>query len=285
MAENNEEVKKKLIDVDEVFKKKNPGVYRLIPGFVMSYIKRVVHQDDLNEFLWKLRNKKGLEFVSGALGLFGIKYTVIDEHHLPRSGRFIFIGNHPLGGLDGMVLMDVVGKHFSELRSISNDLLLNLENMKMLFLPVNKHGRQTTEYYKLLESEFESDAQILNFPAGLCSRKIKGRIYDLEWKKSFVKKAIQHKRDIVPVYFEGRNSNFFYNLANIRKFFGIKSNIEMFYLVDEMFKQKGKKITIIVGETIPYTSLDSSKTHQEWADYIKKLVYGLKEKLSALKTA
>lgn len=263
--------------MDEIFKKKNPGVYKMLPGFVLKYIKKVVHQDEINHYLWELRDKKGLEFVSEGLRLMGIRYTVINEHNLPRSGRYIFVGNHPLGGLDGMVLMDAVGKHFSELKSISNDLLLNLENMKMLFLPVNKHGRQSTEYFKILESEFESDAQILNFPAGLCSRKIKGKIYDLEWKKSFVKKAIQHKRDIVPVYFEGRNSNFFYNLANIRKFFGIKSNIEMFYLADELFKQRGKKITMVVGETIPYTLLDSSRTHQEWADYIKQVVYNLKE--------
>jgi putative hemolysin len=269
--------KKKFIDIDEVFKKKNPRIYKMLPGFVIKYIKRVVHQDELNEALWHLKDFYGLEFVRETLDYMGIKYTVIHEDKIPRSGRYIFVGNHPLGGLDGMVLMDAVGKYLPNVKSISNDLLLNLENMRTLFLPVNKHGRQSSEYFKLLEQEFESESQILNFPAGLCSRKIKGKIIDLDWKKSFVKKAIQHKRDIVPVHFIGKNSNFFYNLANLRKFFGIKANLEMFYLVDELYKQKGKPITMIVGDIIPYSSLDSSRNHQEWADHIKKIVYQLRE--------
>jgi putative hemolysin len=277
MTDEKVEVKKQFVNIDEVFRKKNPGIYRLLPSFILNYIKKVVHQDELNDILWELRNYQGLEFVHEGLKYLGIKYTVINEENIPRSGRYIFVGNHPLGGLDGMVLMDAVGKYLPEVRSISNDILLNLENMRSLFLPVNKHGRQTTEYYKILEQEFESDAQILNFPAGLCSRKIKGEIVDLDWKKSFVKKAVQHKRDILPVYFIGRNSNFFYRLANLRKFFGIKANIEMFYLVDELYKQKGKQITMIVGKPISYKTLDSSKTHQQWADHIKKIVYELNE--------
>lgn len=277
MEVTDSENKKHFVDVDEAFKKKNPRIYKFMPAFVINYIKRIIHQDDLNELLWKYRDLYGLEFVKEVLVFLGIKYTVINEENLPTSGRHIYVANHPLGGLDGMVLMDTVGKNFPEIRSISNDLLLSLENMRSLFLPVNKHGRQTVEYFKILEKEFDSDAQILNFPAGICSRKIRGQITDLEWKKSFIKKAIQHKRDIVPIYFEGKNSNFFYRLANLRKFFGIKANLEMFFLADEMFKQKGKQITMKVGKIIPYTSLDSSKTHQEWANYIKNIVYQLNE--------
>ncbi len=271
------EIKTRFIDIDLVFKKKSPHIYRLLPSFVLNYIKKVVHQEDLNDMIWNLRNYHGLEFVKEALSYMGIKYVLINEENIPRSGRYIFVGNHPLGGVDGLVFIDAIGKYFPDVKSISNDLLLNLENMKSLFLPVNKHGRQSTEYFKLLESEFDSNTQILNFPAGLCSRKIKGQIIDLEWKKSFIKKAIQHQRDIVPVHFEGKNSNFFYRLANLRKFLGIKSNIEMFFLVDEMFKQSDKQIKMIIGKPIPYTLFDSSKTHQEWARYIKKAVYNLNE--------
>jgi putative hemolysin len=275
MREDSGIKKPPLINVDEVFKKKNPRVYRFIPGFAINYIKRIIHQDELNRCLELYKDLKGLDFLRAALEYLGIRYTVVNEEKIPRQGRYLFVANHPLGGLDGMVLMDAIGKYLPEVRSISNDLLMNLENMNNLFIPVNKHGRQTQDYFRIIEEMYESGAQIVNFPAGLCSRKNGGVIMDLDWKKSFIKKAIQHKRDIVPVYFEGKNSNFFYRLANVRKFFGVKANLEMFFLADELFKQKGKQITMIVGNPIPWQTLDKSKTHQQWADEIKKEVYKL----------
>jgi putative hemolysin len=207
----------------------------------------------------------------------GTHCDVFEVENIPESGRFIFASNHPLGGLDGMVFMDIVGRVHPNLKFIVNDLLLNIKNLEPVFIPVNKHGRQSIEYARLIEDAYASDIQILYFPAGLCSRKTKGQIIDLPWHKSFIAKAVQYKRDIIPAYFEGSNTNFFYNLANLRKSLGIKANVEMLYLVNEMYKQRGKPIKLTFGKPIPYTTFDQSKSTTEWAAYVRDVIYSMKK--------
>ncbi len=266
-----------LIDVNTIFKTKSPKLYKFIPGFILSYIKRTIHQDEINEVLRKYGHRYGLDFVSSVLEHMGIDYSIKGEGNIPLEGRYIFVSNHPLGGLDGMIFLDLLGKYHKNAKFIVNDLLLNLKNLEPVFVPVNKHGRQSAEYVRKIEELYRSDNQVLYFPAGLCSRKKKGKIKDLEWRKTFIKKAIDHKRDIVPVYFEGENSPFFYRFANMRQWIGIKTNIEMFYLPDEMFRQKGRKINVTIGKPISFTIFDKSKPYARWAEEVKGLVYSLKD--------
>ncbi len=272
------------IDVDAIFKKKNPRIYRLLPKFILSYIKRTIHQDEMNELLEKYRDKQGLEFIRHTLEHMDISYSVEGEENIPHKGRYIFVSNHPLGGLDGMVFLDIIGRHHKNVKFVVNDLLLNIKNLEPVFVPVNKHGRQSTEYVRRIEELYRSDEQILYFPAGICSRKQGNKIIDPPWRKSFIKKAIDHKRDIVPVHFEGRNSPFFYRLANLRKRLNIKANIEMFYLPDEMFKQSKRKIRVTIGNPIPWTHFDKSKSLEEWTREVKKIVYSLGDKNKVEKT-
>lgn len=267
----------KFIDLEEVIRKKNPRLLKVLPGFLIRFLKRIIYQDEINEVIRNNKPKYGLDFIAGIVKDFGTRVEVDGFENIPETGRFIFAGNHPLGGLDGIVLMNEVGKKHPNLKFIVNDLLLNLKNLEILFVPVNKHGRQSTEYARRIEETYQSDNQILYFPAGLCSRKIKGKIVDLTWHKSFIVKAVQHKRDVIPVYVEGRNTNFFYNLANFRKFMGIKANIEMVFLVGEMFKQKKKLIRVTFGKPIPYTTFDSSKSPSDWALEVRNLVYSMKK--------
>lgn len=264
-----------VIDADAIFKQKNPRVYKLLPGFILRYVKRTIHQDEINEALLRFKDYYGLEFLRHILDYMEITYTVDGIENIPGKGRFIFVANHPLGGLDGMIFMEVVGKHFQQPKTISNDLLMNLKNLEILFIPVNKHGRQTTEYVRGIQELYRSDIPVISFPAGLCSRKTRKGIMDLDWKKSFISKAIEYKRDVIPVHFEGRNSKFFYRLANLRKLLGISANIEMFYLPDEMFRQRGRKIHMTIGKPVSHTVFNRSKSHAEWAEEIKKAVYEL----------
>ena len=266
----------KFIDLEEVIRKKNPGLLKVLPKFVVNFLKRIIYQDQINIVIENNKSAYGLDFVSGILKGFGVNVEVSGMENIPASGRFIFASNHPLGGLDGLVLMNEVGKKFPDLKFIVNDLLLNVKNFEPVFIPVNKHGRQSTEYARLIETAYKSDTQILYFPAGLCSRKIKGKIIDLPWHKSFIVKSVQFKRDVIPVYFEGRNTNFFYNLANLRKFLGIKANIEMMFLVGEMFKQQKKKIKLTFGKPLPYTVFDNSKSPGDWALQVRNIVYSMK---------
>lgn len=268
------EIKADKIDLDEIIRSKNPRLLKLIPRFIRNYIKRVIHQNQVNEALEKYKDKEGVDFIECILNDFGVKIKIKNAENIPPKGRYLLASNHPLGGLDGMALMLVVGKVRKDILFPVNDILLFLRNMRMLFIPINKHGKNI-ENKKVLEETFASDVMILYFPAGLCSRKQKGKIFDLDWKNTFIKKAIQYQRDIVPVHIDGRNSNFFYNLANWRKRLGIKGNIEMLYLVDEMFKQHNKDINITFGKPISYKVFDEKFNSKVWAAKVKEYVYEL----------
>lgn len=265
----------KPIDIREVFKAKSPGIAKFIPGFVYSYLKRILHIDFLNDILERNGHLIGIEFVEQVVHDFNIKEHINGFENIPNSGRFIFASNHPLGGFDGLLLMKYVNKKLGKLKFLSNDILMNIPNLSPMFVAVNKHGGHSRDAAKALLEVYNSDQQVLIFPAGLASRKIKGKIVDLDWKKHFISKSIKHKRDVIPIFIEGRNSNRFYRIANFRKFFRIKWNLEMFFLPDETVKHRNTDIPIYFGKPIPYTTFDKSKTHKEWTDWVKEQVYNL----------
>ena len=274
-------VKPLQLDVEKILADKNPKIHRVLPGFVIRYLKRIAHQDGINDILRNFANLRGAAFNDAALGYMGITYRAHGVENLPKGGRNIFVSNHPLGGLDGMVFMSELTKHFPAIKFPVNDILLYIENYGDIFLPVNKVGTFGRDAAKLMDEAYASDYQLLNFPAGICSRKIKGVITDLPWQKSFIVKAVQHQRDIVPCYFAGRNSSFFYNLANFRTFIGLKMNLEMLYLVDEMFRQNGKDIDVYFGNPIPWQTFDKSRKPQEWADMVCEKTYNLPERFKS----
>ncbi len=264
------------IDIEAAVKAKAPNAK--IPRFLINYLRKIVHEKELNVFLSEIPGRKNLDFMESSFGFLDIHLKVDGEENLPpKDGKYIFVSNHPLGGLDGVAISYIIGKAYDgKIRFIANDLLNNLEQMKEMTIPVNKTGGQAKESALKMHEFYESDNHLMTFPAGMCSRKVGGKITDLEWKKNFVAKAVQYKRDVVPLYFEGRNSNFFYNLANLRKFFKIKFNIEMMYLVDEMFKQRGKNFVLRIGKPIPWQTFDKSKSQTEWAQWVKEIVYKMK---------
>jgi len=280
------EFPERLIDIEALFASKNPKLLRFIPGFVLSYLKRITHQEAVNDYIWRNRDKIGVTFVDAILKEFGVNVAIVDKRShqhpsrtiVPVTGRFIVTANHPLGGLDGMALMLELGKIREDIVFPVNDLLMNVPGLRPLFIPINKHGRNT-ENARLINDTFASDKMILYFPAGLVSRKqrINGSVVirDLEWKNTFIKKAIRYQRDIIPVFIKGRNSDWFYNLAMWRKRLGISANIEMLYLVDEMVRQFNKTITLLVGDPVPFTTFDKSKSENQWAAWVKEKVYEL----------
>jgi len=267
------------VNVDKLIASKNPRLLKWIPRFVRNYIKRVIHQDEVNYVVHTYGHHQGMDFVNAIINEhFQATYTTHGLDAIPADGRYAFVSNHPLGGLDGLILTSAVGTRFEHIRFIVNDLLTNVKSFEPLFVPVNKHGSQSAQYAEKIEEIYAAEnTQVMNFPAGLCSRRIKGKIVDLPWKRSFLQKAIKYQRDIVPIYFDGRNSNFFYRLANLRKFLRIKANIEMFYLPDEFFKQKKASYNVYFGEPIPWQTFDKSKTLDEWTKVIREKTYLLKQ--------
>jgi 1-acyl-sn-glycerol-3-phosphate acyltransferase len=269
------------LDVEKILTDKNPKIRRILPGFVIRYLKHIVHQDEINDILRNYADLRGAAFNDAALGYMGVTYRAHGVENLPKGGRNIFVSNHPLGGLDGLVFMSELSKYFPAIKFPVNDILMYIENYSDIFLPVNKVGAFGREAARLIEEAYASDYQLLNFPAGICSRKIKGTIADLKWQKSFIVKAVQYKRDVVPCFFEGRNSAFFYNLANLRTRLGLKMNIEMLYLADEMFKQKGKDIVVYFGKPISWQTFDRSKSPKEWTEMVREKTYDLQKKYTS----
>ena len=267
----------KEIDVKELFYDKNPKLARWIPGFIYRYLRKVAHQDWVNEMIRDYGHLKGYDFSVAMMKFFDLKVEINGKAYLPDDGRYIFAANHPWGGLDGHIIMAMIGEKYGEdkYKFLVNDLLMNLKNLHGVFIPVNKHGKQGAQLAEKLDTAFKSDEQILTFPSGLVSRKIKGQVMDLEWKKSFINKAKQYQRDIIPMHIGGENSNFFYRLYSFRKSFGIKANLEMLYLIDETYKHRGKHITVTIGEPIPWQTFDKSKRPLAWAKWVKDRVYKL----------
>lgn len=266
----------KFIDIEKVIHSKNPKLLKWLPKFILRYIKKTVHEDDINQIILENKDNDGYDFSKEIIKRFNIKVTTKGTENIPKDGGYIFVANHPLGGMDAMAIVTTVAPIRNDIKFIVNDLLLNIKNLKGLFVGVNKHGVNSKESLNMVDKLFASDNAVFIFPAGLVSRKNKGKVEDLEWKKTFITRSKKHNKTIIPLYVEGKLTNFFYRLSNFRTKIGIKANIEMFYLADETFKQENKHLKIIFGEPVPSSLFDKSKTDKEWAEWMKKKVYNLK---------
>lgn len=272
-------ITEKTIDVAEILKSKMGDKARFVPSLLVNWLKRVIHQDAVNKYLWESRHLTGVEWLEDCMRYLDTTLEIVGEENLPdnNDGRlYTFVSNHPLGGEDGVALGVVIGRRYDgRFRYLVNDLLMNLPGLAPLCIPINKTGSQSRSFPAMVEAGFNGDNHILMFPAGLCSRKIDGKIHDLPWKKTFITKSVETHRDIVPIHFGGRNSSFFYALADICKLLGIKFNIAMLFLVDEMYKNAHKSFRVAIGKPIPWQTFDKSKTPMEWAKYVQDIVYTL----------
>ncbi len=265
------------IDIREVFREKNPGMARLIPGFIFRLIHRVMRMDFMNGIIVKYGHLEGMAFVTASVKDFEITEEVHGAENIPLAGSYIFAANHPLGGFDSLLLMENVYKRLGAFRFLVNDVLMKIPPLRPLFVPVNHHGSNSREAARILQETYQTGQQILIFPSGLASRRVKGKVADLEWQKHFITKAVEFRRDVIPVFISGRNSNRFYWLAKWRTRLGIPWNLEMFLLPDETYRHRKKKIELWFGKPIPWTTFDRSKNHREWAAWVRETVYALPE--------
>jgi len=265
-------------DIRAVIQRKAPNTH--VPNFLIRYLERITHIRQMNAFLRKHTTERDYDFIRVVLDEeLGCSASIEGIENIPTDDRpVIFVSNHPLGGLDGMIIAQMIHTvRPKPIKVIVNDLLMHMEPLAGLWAPVNKVGRLSREQVEEQQQMWRSETDVLTFPAGACSRlqRINGKwqVCDLEWQKNFIQRAREYQRDIVPIYFEGRNSRFFYMLALLRKWLGIKLNIEMLYLVDEMYGAHGKHFKVHVLPPVPYTTFDNTRTPKQWAQYMKELVY------------
>ena len=271
-------VTEKTIDIEGILKGKMGAKAKFVPHFLVSWLIRIAHQDEVNAFLWDNRDKVGVEWLEACVEYLDMTLEVEGRENLPASDDkrlYTFVSNHPLGGEDGVALGAIIGRHYDgRFRYLVNDLLMNLPGLAPLCIPINKTGHQGRNFPAMVKAGFESNNHMLMFPAGLCSRRHNGVIRDIPWSKTFITKSVEYHRDIVPIHFSGQNSNFFYRLANFSDKC-LPFNLAMLFLVDEMYKNVHKTFHVTVGKPIPWQTFDKRKTPIEWAQFVKDKVYTL----------
>lgn len=267
------------IDVEAILHSKIGDRDRYVPRFLVNYLKKIVHQDEINTILLRHQNVYGLPWITAVLQDLGIDIIVHGKENLPPADdgkHYTFVSNHPLGGPDGLIYGKMLAENYNErVRILVNDLLMNLPGLAPLCVPVNKVGKQSRGLPQAIDAAFSGDYHMFVFPAGLCSRKIDGEIRDLPWQKTFIQKSVQYHRDVVPMHFNGRNSERFYRIANICKALHSPINIAMLYLADELFKNTNKTFELTIGKPIPWQTFDKTRTPSQWAQWVRNEVYKL----------
>ena len=269
-----------LIDLEKLIASSKSKLLKMLPCFIVNYFKRLIHQEEVNSQIIDHKDKFGIDFILANMKYLNLSTETIGLEKLSDEGRYVFVCNHPLGGVDFYAALIAARKKYPKVKVIANEILMNFRNLQDLFLPVNVFGRSPQKYYDMINEAMASDIQLMTFPAGEVSRRRKGVVKDSSWHKSFVRNALEFKRDVVPVYIHAKNSNRFYILGRLRERLGIKLNFELLLLPDELFRQRDKTIRVIVGEPIPYKTFNRSKEHHEWAQQVKEKVYNLQKTLS-----
>ena len=268
----------KTIDIEKILRDKMGKKARYVPRFVISWLKKIIHENEVNRFLWENRKLEGTEWLTACVQYLDMTLDIVGAENLPdkHDGKlYTFVSNHPLGGQDGVSLGSIIGQHYDgKFRYLVNDLLLNLPGLKPVSIGINKTGRQSRDFPRMVEAGFNSDNHLLMFPAGLNSRKINGEIHDLPWKKTFITKSVETHRDVVPIHFSGRNSKRFYRIAKFSDRW-LPFNLAMLFLVDEMYRNVGKTFRITIGKPIPWQTFNKTKSPMEWAKFVEDRVYGL----------
>lgn len=269
----------KTIDIEKILSGRLGSKARFVPKSLVRWLRKIAHEDQVNQFLHDHRDEQGTEWLASTVEYLKMHITIEGKENLPAKddGRlYTFVSNHPLGGQDGVALGSIIGKRYDgRFRYLVNDLLMHLPGLKPVCVGINKTGKQSRDFPRMVEAAFQGDNHVIMFPAGLNSRMIDGHIHDLPWKKTFVTKSVQYQRDVVPIHFSGRNSDRFYRIANWQKRLHLKVNLAMLFLVDEMYRNVDKEFTVKIGKPIPWQTFDNSRTPSEWAQWVEDKVYEL----------
>lgn len=265
-----------LVDINKIL---GPKLSRKLPGFVIRFLKRRLHQDQINEAIMQAECPVGAGFFDEALSYLNITFRMRGQENLSRDRLYVFACNHPLGGPEALIIGSVFYRLYGDgFRVPVTPLMAHLKPLAEFFVPVNNlSSKQSRDLGARIADMFASEQQVLVFPAGLCAKKIKGKVTEMPWKKMFVTQARRHQRDVVPVHISGHNSKWYFFLSRLSKLLRLKINIGMLYLVDELFKQRGNEFVITFGKPVPYETFDRSKSDLQWAAEIKDQVEALQE--------
>lgn len=275
----------KYIDIKRVLAGSGSKRLSSLPDFITGIIAKIICQDEMNRIMNKYSDKIGNEFLPEVIKELKIKVEITGEENLPENCRCFFVANHPFGILDGLILTRIITRKYGSVKAIANEAFLYVPQLRPFIAAVNVFDGSSRDYLQALEEVYQQDVPISHFPSGEVSRRYHGKFQDCDWQKSFITKSITSQRDVVPIRFEGRNSNLFFFIYIFRNFFGIKANIELILLPSELFRKKGQTIRVIIGKPIPWQTFDKSHSHFEWAQRVKTIVYNMKSCNTKVKVA
>lgn len=270
-------MKEKFVDVEKLLVSKNAKLGKLMPKFMINWLRRLAYEDEINDIMVHHYDEPGPTFLKSYIKSFDLTIATVGDEQVPKGPRYIFAANHPIGSHDGVLMIKALLDKFGDNKAMVNDLLANVKPLKEFFVPINSYGGKSKDSARLADELFHSDSHVVLYPSGMVSRRKKGVIKDLEWKKTIVTRAIRHQLPVVPVHISGRNSNFFYNFARIREMIGIKFPVEMLLLVNETFKKKGNTFTFTFGKPIPPEAFDKSMRPDAWAAKLREHVYKIEK--------
>jgi putative hemolysin len=208
---------------------------------------RISRVDEANAFLARHHHLQGLAFVEAVLANFDCRYVIdhVERERIPQQGRVLLLANHPLGALDALALLKLVGDIRSDVRIVANDFLEALPGMRELILPLRiLGGRPQPESLRAVERALEQEQAVIVFPAGEVARLSWRGIVDTPWRKGFMRFARRTDTPLLPIHLSARNSALFYGMSALYKPFGTA------LLPREMFRSRGRRIEARVGHAL-----------------------------------
>ena len=245
-----------MLNIEQAVQQKFPNFDKTRPWIrnpTLGFLRKITHEQEVNRFLEQHQDLRGFDFIDHVLDYFDFSYSIShrDRNNIPASGRVVIVANHPLGALDGLSLLKLVGEVRRDVKIVANDMLMNFDALGSLFLPVDNLSKSTrkSSISRIIDCLNNEEAVIV-FPAGEVSRMRPSGVRDGKWNSGFLNFAKKTHSPILPVYIGARNSSLFYSASMVYK------PLSGMMLAHEMFNKNSKNISMRVGEPIAFQQID-----------------------------
>ena len=266
-----------LVTAKEVAKAINVDKYGVLGTFSGWMLMKLLKISTLNKVYNRNRHLKDVAFLNGILDDLQIKFEIPEEDlkRLPKDGAYITISNHPLGGIDGVLLLKLMLEREPNFKIIANFLLHRIHPLKKYIMPVNpfenlKDAKSSVVGIKETFRHLSDGKPLGIFPAGEVSTYKDGKLMvDKPWEEGAIKVIRKAQVPVIPIYFHAKNSRLFYLLSKISGTFRTAK------LPSEVFSQKNRVIKVRVGKPISVTEQNEYKTLEEYSEFLRKKTYML----------
>ena len=222
---------------------------------MLAWLRKLVREDDANDFLRTCQGLEGFDFIDRVLDHFNFSYSVVGSEleNIPSEGRVVIVANHPLGLLDGVALLQLVGRVRRDVKIVANDVLLAFRPLRPLVLPVVNIGAGSNRAnVEAIRGALDRDEAVIIFPSGEVSRAGPRGIRDGRWREGFLRFAESAKAPVLPVHLGGRNSALFYGVSTLFR------PLSTLMLLREPHLQHDVTLPVRIGRPVPWREIAAS---------------------------